>query len=118
MTDIKVTTATYNEIVQTLTNNGRIFKPGDPIVIQKDERLLPPVDYKLATVRRDCADICAKVYNSSHMEKGITFIEFCNVLYQFVLNDKLPVNKQSLISYTSDDPVNVEEPLQSKQAWR
>jgi hypothetical protein len=118
MTDIKVTTATYNEIVQALTNSGRALKSGEPVTIHKEEKLLSPIDYKLVTVRRDCADICAKVYNSSHMDKGITFIEFCNVLYQFVLNDKLPTNKQSLIHYTSDDPVNPEEPLQTKQAWR
>ena len=73
-------------------------------ILTKDDKIVNPIDYRLATMRRDCAEICSKVYNASHMDKGINFLEFCQRTYNFILmnditepdTDKPKVNTPSV----------------------
>ena|ERR1700677_1407412 len=122
MNEIKVSIASYNEIASALEQQGRKLEYGKPITIEKDDRIINPIDYKLATIRRDCADICAKVYNEGHMEKGINFIEFCNHLFNFVLTNKLPNEEkkegQRIENFKPDDPVIEDESLKPKSEWK
>ena len=104
MPELKISVAAFNEIAQALQLTGKQLEAGAPITLTKDDKIVNPIDYRLATMRRDCAEICSKVYNASHMDKGINFLEFCQRTYNFVLmnditepdTDKPKVNTPSV----------------------
>lgn len=83
---ITISTASYDEIASILEKQG--FKLGTnvaEIVLAKGTEITQPVDFRLATIRRDCANLASRVYQRRH-EAG--FIEFTDEVFQYVLNGK------------------------------
>lgn len=83
MAKLNVSLQTYNELYGLLEKEGHKINDGQILEISKGTALVPPVDFRLVTMRRDCADIVAKTY------QGEFFIRACNSLYEFVLNGKV-----------------------------
>lgn len=87
MAKLSVSLPTYNEIASLLEKEGIKINDGQPLTIEKGTALVPPVDFRLITIRRDCADITSKVWK--YGESNETYIQCCNSLYEFVLDGKV-----------------------------
>lgn len=84
MPSITVSAATYNEIAAALQKQGlELDKNVTTLTIEKGTTLTPPIDYRLATIRRDCADIVGKFWKESQSED---YWDTVNRLYEYVLN--------------------------------
>jgi hypothetical protein len=80
---LKVSISTYNEIAGLLEQEGVKINASGSLELQKDVKLVSPVDFRLATIRRDVANVAAQVCKDSG-----EFIEFTSKLFDFVLNGK------------------------------
>lgn len=83
---LAVSTATFGEIAAALEQQG--FKLGvnvAEIVLAKGTELKQPVDFRLATIRKDCALIASRIYAA---KDTVGFIDFVDQVYQYVLNGK------------------------------
>lgn len=88
---LTVSTATFGEIAAALEQQG--FKLGvnvAEIVLAKGTELKQPVDFRLATIRRDAGTIAAQAFNASDM--GVDFVQFIDQIYQYILNEHKPPN--------------------------
>lgn len=89
---------TFNEIANILDQNGvkTNQRPGS-LILEKGTMLVPPVDMRQTTIRRDVLIEAAKVYIGEDGQKGATkvkeFVEFCQTLYEWVYDGKLPKEK-------------------------
>lgn len=86
---IQVSSSTYNEISQILSQSGRKPNEGTVLSLEKDDELINPVDYKLATMRQVCCAEAAKLFLNEDGNQGTQdiqkFLEFADQLYKYVL---------------------------------
>ena len=101
--ELKVSLATYDEIAGALEQAGAQINRGEALNISKSDKLSPPVDFRLVTIRRDIVTECSKVYSSPFDENGraisdaADFLKFADAVYQYVLNNKLPTKDEKEI---------------------
>lgn len=86
MSKLLVSLATYNEIAGLLEKSGEKINDGKGLILDKSTALVPPVDFRLIAIRRDCADIASKTF----MQGSGNFVDYVNEIYEFVLNQKVP----------------------------
>lgn len=94
---IEISVASYDEIAGILEKQG--FKLGTnvaEIVLAKGTEITQPVDFRLATIRRDCANLASRVYQESS-NMADTFINFTDEVFQYVLNG-LPPKTTDLVT--------------------
>lgn len=90
---LAVSVQTYNEIASLLEKEG--YKvDARPITLEKGIDLVPPIDYRLVTIRRDCVIEATKIYSSY---KHNDFIELADSIYQYVLNEIKPFPQPLII---------------------
>jgi hypothetical protein len=84
---LKVSVAAFHEIASLLEQQG--FKPDGSVALtlEKGTLLEHPIDFRLATIRRDCAVAAARAFNPSEM--GIDFVKFTDTIFQYVLTGKV-----------------------------
>lgn len=83
---LTVSIATFDEINAALEQQG--FKLGTnvaEIVLTKGTELKQPIDFRLATIRRDCANLAARVCQGGKVS-SYDFINFTNEVFGYVLN--------------------------------
>ena len=85
MIKLTVSIATFDEIAQLLEQQGLKVNDGKQLILEKGTFLVPPIDFRLATIRRDCVMEAAKIY-----VKGVddNFIDLVNEIYQYVVFGK------------------------------
>src|SRR5579864_989826 len=121
--ELKVSIPTYNEIANALDALGKKFTPGVPLTIEKDDKIINPIDWRLVTLRRDVSDIAAKVYAESDPDGEQTsqnFVRFASELYQFALMGTVPEEKgiQSDTPQPKAIPPKRTEPLTPAAKWK
>lgn len=94
MTELRVSIACYNEIANALEAQGKKVERGAIITLEKDDKIINPIDWRLVTLRRDTADIAAKVYNDNtktlvYNDNTKTFVEFSKEFYEYVLTGNI-----------------------------
>lgn len=91
--------ATFNEIAGLLEAQG--IKPNErgTLSLEKGAHLVPPIDYRLATIRKDCIAITGTVYKTNNV---LDFLRFAAMLYDYVLNGNIPIPE---LPEASDNPV-------------
>ena len=86
---IQVSHNTFAEIETAMAaQNVKINQNASNLTIEKGSVIEAPTNFKLVTIRRDCADIAAKSYNANI--HGPDFIEYTHKLYNFIM-DEMPV---------------------------
>lgn len=93
---ITISTASYDEIASILEKQG--FKLGTnvaEIVLAKGTEITQPVDFRLATIRRDCANLASRVYQGYFLPDN--FINFTDEVFQYVLKG-LPPKVKDLVT--------------------
>lgn len=98
MSVFKVSMATYNEILSHLEKDGRKFGDAKTIQLEKTDILMPPIDMRLVTIRRDCADIASKTHNYGHS----SFVNHVKEIYEYVLSEKVPSEIKSVEDQLND----------------
>lgn len=83
---IKISTASYNEIAAALEKEGRKIGDNATIQLEKGDQLEHPIDYRLATIRRDAVVEAGKAYQ--YVEGD--FVEFCDKVFDFIVNGTKP----------------------------
>lgn len=84
---LTVSVQTFNEIAGLLEKEGQKIS-GQSITLEKGTALVPPIDYRLVTIRRDCIIEATKIW--ANLNYTIDFVEFADQIYQYVLNEKKP----------------------------
>ena len=81
---LTVSIQTYNELASLLEKEG--YKvDARPITLEKGIDFVPPIDYRLVTIRRDCVIEASKICTV----QGEDIVDCANRIYQYVLNEKL-----------------------------
>jgi hypothetical protein len=108
--DIKVSETCYNEIANALDRLGKKVEPGAKITIEKNDKIINPIDLRAATMRRDAAQIAQVAYRSDITNttgqvsaNPQSFVEFCNEIYQFILKGEYQ---------------QVSQPTAAKKEWK
>lgn len=83
---LTVSVQTFNEIAGLLEKEGQKIS-GQSLTLEKGTALVPPIDYRLVTIRRDCVIEAAKIWIEN---SDVTFIQLVDVIYQYVLHEKKP----------------------------
>lgn len=83
---LTVSIPTFNEIAGLLEKEG-VKINGQSLTLEKGTGLVPPIDYRLVTIRRDCVIEAAKIWSGNC---GETFIDTVEAIYQYVLHEKKP----------------------------
>ena len=93
MPKLTVSVATYNEIASLLEAKGlRMGENVKELILEKGTELEQPVDYRLATIRKDAAIVASRAFNGSS-----GFVDFVDEIFQYILTGKLVSN----IAHTS-----------------
>ena len=79
---ILVSTECYDEIATAMKAAGLETTP-DALTIKRDTTITQPVDFRLATIRRDCLVEAVKLTHSSSV--GINTIATAREMYNFVI---------------------------------
>jgi hypothetical protein len=99
MAKLKVSISTYNEIASLLELQGiKLGENNNQLILEKDTQLLSPIDYRLVTIRRDVADIAAKSYNIQNIDNNVSFVEYVNELFNFVLKGEIPQKQTNTLT--------------------
>ena len=85
---LSVSVSTFNEIASLLEKEGVKINGGITLTLEKGVALVPPVDYRLVTIRRDVLIESIKLVNNINISEVSDFIEFTNKLFNYVLNGK------------------------------
>lgn len=105
--ELKVSLACYNEIANAMEASGKKLATGAVITIEKDDKIINPLDWRLVTVRRDACNIAMTAYrqeeadeNGDYHSSSKGFVPFCEEIYQFILRgtvetpkDKVPMQE-------------------------
>lgn len=89
---LTVSIPTFNEIAGLLEKEGQKIN-GISLTLEKGTALVPPIDYRLVTIRRDCVIEATKIW--SDLNYTIDFVEFADQIYQYVLNEKKPIENET-----------------------
>lgn len=86
---------TYNELANAIEQRGgNINNRQGNLILEKGTLLVPPVDLRQTTIRRDVLIEATKVYIGEDGQRGASkvkeFVEFCQTLYEWVYDGKLP----------------------------
>lgn len=85
MPTIKVSSACYNEIATALEKQGlKLGVNVKGLTIDQDMTIVDPVDWRAATVRKDCIVAAA---NATCVETGIIIL--ADQMFQYVLTGKV-----------------------------
>ena len=85
---LSVSVPTFNEIASLLEKEGVKINSDIVLTLEKGVALVPPVDYRLVTIRRDVLIESIKLVNNINISEVSDFIEFTNKLFNYVLNGK------------------------------
>jgi|SRR5665213_1411137 len=88
--ELHVTQATYNEIVVAMQASGQQLSPGVEIVLTKDIMVKNPLDLRMIAIRKDAADVAAKVFAGPPKD----FVEFADQMTSYILNGKQQKDKK------------------------
>lgn len=81
---LKVSHQTFNEIAGLLEQQGlKLGTNTNELLLEKGDNLVPPIDYRLATIRRDCIVEAVKVYTADKARGNIQ--EIAENILQYVL---------------------------------
>jgi len=83
---LSISAASYNEIAAALEKKG--MKLGENVGVLQLERgtkLEQPIDYRLATIRKDAALIAARICQGN---PNILIIDMIDEIYQYIINGK------------------------------
>ena len=83
-----VSVPTFNEIASLLEKEGIKINSDRVLTLEKGVALVPPVDYRLVTIRRDVLIESIKLINNINISEVSDFIEFTDKLFNYVLNGK------------------------------
>ncbi len=101
---LKVSLATYDEIAGALERAGTKINTGDTLTIGKSDRLIPPIDFRLVTIRRDVMGICAPVYQRNKEQTNAEeFIDFVSKVFNYVLNGEPEKEEVKEITSTENE---------------
>ena len=81
---LTVSIQTYNEIASLLEKEGLKITENRALTIEKGTALVPPVDYRLVTIRRDCIVESAKICVAQDED----IVECADRIYRYVLEGK------------------------------
>ncbi len=115
--EIKVSVAAYNEIANALDSLGKKFAPDTPLTIEKDTKIVNPLDWRLIQVRKDAVEAAVKVYAESDIDGNQTvdnFTIFTNEIYDFILKGTVPDPKGLQAPKKPTKPKPVENTPQAK----
>ncbi len=80
-----VSVACFNEIAGLCEKEGVKINSNGTITLEKGLFLVPPIDYRLVTIRRDCIIEASKICVAQDED----IVDCANRIYQYVLNEKL-----------------------------
>jgi hypothetical protein len=89
-TKLVVSLATYGEIAMLLEAKGMKPSEGRPLIIEQGTVIAPPVDFRLATMRRDAIVEASKLTSNSLKISTSEFINIANDIYSYILNSQIP----------------------------
>jgi hypothetical protein len=80
---LTVSAAAYNEIASALEKEGlKLGVNVGTLVLERGTELVQPIDYRLATIRKDAGLIAARAYGPIE----ISFVDFMDSIYQYIIN--------------------------------
>lgn len=83
---IEVSAACFNEIAAALEKKGhKIGENVGTLTIDKGTQFEQPIDYRLATIRKDAGLIAARAYT---INEGVIFVDFMDQIYQYIIEGK------------------------------
>lgn len=94
-TTISVSTECYDEIASAMKAAGLEATP-DQLTIKRDATITQPIDFRLATIRRDCLVEAVKIVSvpPNQVVAGTEIIAIAIQMYDFVIGiDKEPKPK-------------------------
>ena len=85
---LSVSVSTFNEITSLLEKEGVKINSDCVLTLEKGVALVPPIDYRLVTIRRDVLIESIKLVNNINISEVSDFIEFTDKLFNYVLIGK------------------------------
>lgn len=85
---IPVSIATFHELAAALEKMGIKTSDAKTLIIEKGSDLQPPIDWRLVTVRKDCAEIITKLFE--FYPDGTSVPVAIEELFQYIVHHKLP----------------------------
>ncbi len=86
---LTVSIPTFNEIAGLLEQHGVKITDGRSVTLEKGTALVPPIDYRMATIRKDCIAIGANLYKETvAVPTAEEFLTFADKLLKYVLFGK------------------------------
>ena len=84
---IEISSASFHEIADALAKQGyKLGDNADVITLQKGTKIEQPIDFRLASIRKDAGLIAARAFNPSDM--GQSFVSFMEEIYEYIINGK------------------------------
>lgn len=91
---IELSIPTFNEFAALLEKQGVHVNQRGELFLAKDTALVPPIDYRTATIRKDCIAIAANLFKSGGCEPKVEeFLKYANTLYDYVVLGIMPQSK-------------------------
>ncbi len=109
---IKVSSATFNEIVQAFIKEGRKYEGGVQITIEKSDELSQPIDFVLANKRYEC--LCEAVKYRQTLGHEDNVIDLANEMYQWMLTGEVVL--KSDVRYRAE--IQKIEKESKKEEWK
>lgn len=76
---------TFNEIAAAMEAQGAKVAEGNMLTIEKGTLFVPPIDWRLATVRQNCLAEASKTY----INTGNGIIKTAKEMFEFVINGEI-----------------------------
>lgn len=102
MAKLAVSEDTYNEIASLMEKQGREVNKGEEITIKKDDAIMPPYNFRLATIRRDVMQHAGPIYSPPINEAGYSlqddnkFIDYIDKVFHWVLTGEKPERSKDI----------------------
>ena len=82
---------TFNEIANILDQAGvKVNQREGGILLEKGTMLVPPVDMRQTTIRRDVLIEASKILGENGQHSAEQVVSFCQILYDWVYVGKMP----------------------------
>ena len=100
MAKLEVSMTTYGEIFTLLKRQGVEINDGRALTIEKGTALVPPVDFRMVSLRQNVLNACAEAYIAPigkmdyEIQDDERFVQFCEAVFQWCWTGKVETKKE------------------------
>lgn len=89
MAKLLVSLPCYNEIASLLEKQGKQVNDGEPLMLEKGTAIMPPMDFRMATIRKDACAIAAQSWKSDiNQSRDISYVDYAEEIFNYIIKGK------------------------------